>query len=173
MRNRIFSVAVAAALVAPVSVSAQSTVVLYGLVDVGYQSVRNYAATVSNKSGFGSGGARSSRLGARAAEDLGGGLTARAVIEFDVAGDTGQEGGNGMTGRQTFVGLAGKSWGEISLGRQTTHSYANVLLADGVAGGNSFQSFYTMEDQISPASNYMKYASPMLGGGFSFGAGWA
>ena len=173
MRNRVLSAAVAAALVAPVSVWAQSTVVLYGLVDVGYQNVSKYQAIATNKSGFGNGGARSSRLGARATEDLGGGLTARAVIEFDVAGDTGQEGGNGMTGRQTFVGLVGKSWGELSLGRQTTHSYANVLLADGIAGGNSFQSFYTMEDQISRASNYLKYASPILGGGFTFGAGWA
>jgi len=173
MRNRVLSAAVAAALVAPVSVSAQSTVVLYGLVDVAYQNVGNYAATVSNRSGFGSGGARSSRLGARATEDLGGGLTARAVIEFDIAGDTGQEGANGMTGRQTFVGLAAMRWGELSFGRQTTHSYINALLADGIAGGNSFQSFYTMEDQISRASNYLKYSSPIIGGGFTFGAGWA
>ena len=173
MRNRALSAAVAAALVAPVSVLAQSSVVLYGLVDVGYQNVGNYGATVSNRSGFSSGGARSSRLGARATEDLGGGLTARAVIEFDLAGDTGQEGSNGMTGRQTFVGLAGKSWGELSLGRQTTHSYVNVLLADGIAGGNSFQSFYTMEDQVTRASNYLKYSSPLVAGGFTFGAGWA
>src|SRR6185503_7429812 len=134
MRNRVLSAAVAAALVAPVSVSAQSTVVLYGLVDVAYQNVGNYAATVSNRSGFGNSGARSSRLGARATEDLGGGLSARAVIEFDIAGDTGQEGANGMTGRQTFVSLDSKSWGELSLGRQLTHSFGNVAMAEGIAG---------------------------------------
>ena len=133
MQKKILGAAVAAALVAPAAVWAQSTVVLYGLVDVGYQNVSKYQATATNKSGFGNGGARSSRLGARATEDLGGGLSARAVIEFDVAGDTGQEGGNGMTGRQTFVALDSKSWGELSLGRQLTHSFGNVALAEGVA----------------------------------------
>jgi len=175
MPNRILTTAVAAALVAPVAVWAQSTVVLYGLVDVGYQNVSKYTApgtSAGSKSGFGSGGARSSRLGARATEDLGGGLSARAVIEFDIQGDTGVTPAL-MTGRQTFVGLAGKSWGELSLGRQTTHSYVNVLLADGIAGGNSFQSFYGLEDQVTRASNYLKYSSPVIGGGFTFGAGWA
>jgi len=176
MQKKILTAAVAAAFLAPAAVMAQSTVVLYGLVDVGYQNVSKYSApgtSVSNKSGFGNSGARSSRLGARATEDLGGGLWAGAVIEFDIQGDTGAEGGNHMTGRQTFVSLASKSWGELSLGRQTTHSYINVLLADGIAASTSFQSFYTMEDQISRASNYLKYSSPKFGGGFTFGAGWA
>jgi predicted porin len=173
MQKKILTAAVAAALVAPAAVMAQSTVVLYGLVDVGYQNVSKYQGTATNKSGFGNSGARSSRLGARATEDLGGGLSARAVIEFDVAGDTGQEGANGMTGRQTFVSLDSKSWGELSLGRQLTHSFGNVAMAEGIAGANSFQSFYTMEDQVTRASNYLKYSSPLIGGGFTAGAGWA
>jgi predicted porin len=173
MQKKILTAAVAAALVAPAAVMAQSTVVLYGLVDVGYQNVSKYQGTATNKSGFGNSGARSSRLGARATEDLGGGLSARAVIEFDVAGDTGQEGANGMTGRQTFVSLDSKSWGELSLGRQLTHSFGNVAMAEGIAGANSFQSFYTMEDQVTRSSNYLKYSSPRIGGGFTFGAGWA
>jgi predicted porin len=173
MQKKILTAAVAAALVAPAAVMAQSTVVLYGLVDVGYQNVSKYQGTATNKSGFGNSGARSSRLGARATEDLGGGLSARAVIEFDIAGDTGQEGANGMTGRQTFVSLDSKSWGELSLGRQLTHSFGNVAMAEGIAGANSFQSFYTMEDQVTRASNYLKYSSPLIGGGFTAGAGWA
>lgn len=176
MQKKILTAAVAAALVAPAAVWAQSTVVLYGLVDVGYQNVSKYTApgtSAGSKSGFGNSGARSSRLGARATEDLGGGLSARAVIEFDVSGDTGQEGGNGMTGRQTFVSLDSKSWGELSLGRQLTHSFGNVAMAEGIAGANSFQSFYGMEDQITRASNYLKYSSPKFGGGFTAGIGWA
>jgi predicted porin len=173
MQKKILTAAVAAAFLAPAAVMAQSTVVLYGLVDVGYQNVSKYQATATNKSGFGNGGARSSRLGARATEDLGGGLSARAVIEFDITGDTGQEGGNGMTGRQTFVSLDSKSWGELSLGRQLTHSFGNVAMAEGIAGANSFQSFYQMEDQITRASNYLKYSSPLIGGGFTFGVGMA
>ena len=176
MQKKILTAAVAAALVAPAAVMAQSTVVLYGLVDVGYQNVSKYSApgtSVANKSGFGNGGARSSRLGARATEDLGGGLSARAVIEFDISGDTGQQGGNGMTGRQTFVSLDSKQWGELSLGRQLTHSFGNVAMAEGVAGANSFQSFYQIEDQVTRASNYLKYSSPKIGGGFTFGVGFA
>ena len=173
MQKKILGAAVAAALVAPAAVWAHSTVVLYGLVDVGYQNVSKYQATATNKSGFGNSGARSSRLGARATEDLGGGLSARAVIEFDIAGDTGQEGANGATGRQTFVALDSKSWGELSLGRQLTHSFGNVALAEGVAGANSFQSFYQIEDQVTRASNYLKYSSPRIGGGFTFGVGFA
>jgi predicted porin len=173
MQKKILTAAVASALLAPAAVMAQSTVVLYGLVDVGYQNVSKYQAVATNKSGFGNSGARSSRLGARATEDLGGGLSARAVIEFDISGDTGQEGANGMTGRQTFVSLDSKSWGELSLGRQLTHSFGNVAMAEGIAGANSFQSFYTLEDQITRASNYLKYSSPLIGGGFTFGAGWA
>ena len=46
-------------------------------------------------------------------------------------------------------------------------------MAEGIAGANSFQSFYTMEDQVTRASNYLKYSSPLIGGGFTFGAGWA
>ena len=173
MQKKILTAAVAAAFVAPAAAWAQSTVVLYGLVDVGYQNVSKYQATATNKSGFSSGGARSSRLGARATEDLGGGLSAGAVIEFDIQGDTGATSATGVTQRQTFVSLYNTNWGELSLGRQTTHSYTNVLLADGIAGGNSFQSFYTMEDQITRASNYVKYSSPLIGGGFTFGVGAA
>jgi len=173
MQKKILGAAVAAALVAPAAVWAQSTVVLYGLVDVGYQNVSKYQATATNKSGFGNSGARSSRLGARATEDLGGGLSARAVIEFDVQGDTGQEGTNGMTGRQTFVSLDSKSWGELSLGRQLTHVFGNDAMGEGIAGFNSFQSFGQMEDTVVRASNYLKYSSPLIGGGFTFGVGMA
>ena len=173
MQKKILTAAVAAAFLAPAAVMAQSTVVLYGLVDVGYQNVSKYTAGSLNKSGFGNSGARSSRLGARATEDLGGGLSARAVIEFDITGDTGGEGANHMTGRQTFVSLDSKSWGELSLGRQLTHSFGNVAMAEGIAGANSFQSFYQIEDQITRSSNYLKYSSPLIGGGFTFGVGAA
>ena len=173
MQKKILTAAVAAAFLAPAAVMAQSTVVLYGLVDVGYQNVSKYQATSTNKSGFANSGARSSRLGARATEDLGGGLSARAVIEFDVTADSGAEGSNQMTGRQTFVSLDSKSWGELSLGRQLTHSFGNVAMAEGIAGANSFQSFYGMEDQITRSSNYLKYSSPRIGGGFTFGVGMA
>ena len=173
MQKKILTAAVAAAFLAPAAVMAQSTVVLYGLVDVGYQNVSRYAAGSLNHSGFGSGGARSSRLGARATEDLGGGLSARAVIEFDIAGDTGATSAAGMTQRQTFVSLDSKSWGELSLGRQLTHSFGNVAMAEGIAGANSFQTFFGMEDQIVRSSNYLKYSSPVIGGGFTFGIGAA
>ena len=121
MQKKILTAAVAAAFLAPAAVMAQSTVVLYGLVDLNYQNVSRYNApgtSDGSKSGIANSGARSSRLGARATEDLGGGLSARAVIEFDITGDTGATSATGMTQRQTFVSLDSKSWGEFSVGRQ-------------------------------------------------------
>jgi predicted porin len=170
MQKKILTAAVAAAFLAPAAVMAQSTVVLYGLVDVNYQNVSKYQATATNKSGIANSGARSSRLGARATEDLGGGLSARAVIEFTITGDTGAA---TDTARQTFVSLDSKSWGEFSFGRQYTHSFGNVNMVEGQSGTNPFTSYYGMEDQITRSSNYFKYSSPLIGGGFTFGAGYA
>ncbi len=173
MQKKILTAAVAAALVAPAAVMAQSTVVLYGLVDGGYQNVSKYLApgtSDGSKSGIVNSQSRSSRLGARATEDLGGGLSARAVIEFTITPDTGAA---TDTARQTFVSLNSKSWGELSLGRQLTHAFGNANIGEGQSGTNPFTSYYGMQDQQTRSSNYLKYSSPLVGGGFTFGAGWA
>jgi predicted porin len=171
MQKKLLTAAVAAALATPFAAQAQAT--LFGIVDVGYQNVSKYAPGANNKSAFGNSGWKSSRLGVRGAENLGGGLQAIYHIEFDIQGDTGATPGAGMTQRATYVGLANeKSWGTISLGRQLTHNFHVTSLAEGTAGHNGFGTYYGMEDMTTRASNYAKYSSPNWGG-FTVGIGWA
>ncbi len=59
-----------------------------------------------------------SRLGFKAAQDLGGGLTAKAQLEMGLAADTGALNQGGLIfGRQVFLGVWGKDW-SVSAGRQ-------------------------------------------------------
>jgi len=170
MQKKLLTAAVSLALAAPAAAFAQAT--LYGIVDVGYQNVSGYAPGDSNSAAVMHNGQKSSRLGARVSEDLGGGLSARAVIEFDITSDTGATSAAGMTQRQTLVALDSKSWGELVLGRQLTHIFTSVAMVEGASGVNGFQSMYGMTDTQTRSSNYIKYASPNFQG-FTFGAGWA
>lgn len=172
MQKKLLTAAVTAALAAPAVAFAQAAT-LYGIVDVNYQNVSKYApAGVNNKSGIGHNGQKSSRLGARVSEDLGGGLSARAVIEFDIVADTGATSAAGMTQRQTLVSLDSKSWGELALGRQLTHHFNTVAMVEGYSGVNGFQTMYGLTDTQTRSSNYVKYVTPNFSG-FTLGAGWA
>jgi general bacterial porin, GBP family len=127
----------AAALLAAGAAQAQSTVTLYGLLDLGLNQY---------KAGSNSGGAsvwklndgvvnglNGSRWGIRVSEDLGGGLKANAVAESGLSADTGALGQGGLAfGRQVFVGLSQASLGELRVGRQ-------YILSDSTMGmGNPF-----------------------------------
>jgi GBP family porin len=111
---------------------AQSSVTLYGLLDL---AVNHYKA--GSASGAGNvwkmndgtvNGLNGSRWGVRVSEDLGGGLKANAVLESGLAADTGALGQGGLAfGRQVFVGLSHTALGELRLGRQ-------YVLSDSVMG---------------------------------------
>ncbi len=142
----------AAALLAAGTAQAQSSVVLYGLVDL---AVDHYKA--GSASGAGNvwklndgvvNGLNGSRWGVRVAEDLGGGLKANAVLEGGLSADTGALGQGGLAfGRQVFVGLSQASLGELRLGRQyilsdsvmgLTNPYGNASVANqGTASTNA------------------------------------
>lgn len=66
-----------------------------------------------------SGNLQGSRWGLRTIEDLGGGLSAAAVLEsgFSVATGALGEGGEGF-GRQAYVGISSARYGTVTLGRQ-------------------------------------------------------
>lgn len=114
-----------AAVAATGAAFAQSSVTIYGKVDVSLEKVTGADATMGDIHG--------SRLGFRGAEDLGGGLQAKFHIEHRFRPDTGADatfnpgGTNATTGVVTpasstmwnglsTVGLAG-SFGEVRLGR--------------------------------------------------------
>jgi len=118
---------------------AQSSVTVYGILDVGFQGVTSRGPlsssvtsnTNQNITRFSGEGAEStSRLGFRGTEDLGGGTSAFFTAEFALSPTdvtlSGQ-GGNGLANRQTFVGLKKNGIGQAAIGMQ----YSPVHLAVG------------------------------------------
>jgi len=93
--------------------SAQSSVTLFGLVDVGVRQVKGAAGTVNTLS---SDGRSSSRLGVRGVEDLGGGLKASFWLEGALSPDAGSVDASRFWGRRATVSLSG-AFGEVRLGR--------------------------------------------------------
>jgi len=129
--------ATAALLACSGSAFAQSSVTLYGVVDVNIEYANHLGAvpTAANQFNRGpsndvyrmnSGGYSGSRWGIRGTEDLGGGLRALFVLENGFNVDTGtlQQGGR-LFGRQAFVAVQKDGIGQLSLGRQ----YASMFEA--------------------------------------------
>jgi predicted porin len=166
MKKKLLAVAVVGALASPAAF-AQT---LYGIVDLGYQNNKHATGDV-NKDFIHQGQHSGSRLGVRGSEDLAMGTYALYQIEFDIAADNGTTPANGMTNRLTIVGLGSKAWGELTLGRQYTHTFHTFAVGQ-AAGYGSFGSPFTWTGFIpSRASNSVKYSSPVMGG-FSVGAIW-
>ena len=109
--------------------SAQSSVTMFGIVDLNVMTVDNNDRTYS----MGSSGLASSRLGFRGVEDLGGGMKASFWLEMGLNADTGKSAeawGNGGADNQLFfnrrstVSLS-NAWGELRLGRDYTPTFWN------------------------------------------------
>lgn len=149
--------------------SAQSSVTLYGLLDVSLTSDKtdNGDSTKNMTSGALNG----SRWGLRGVEDLGGGLAATFTLESGYNADTGVGSADGLFNRTSLIGLQG-GFGAVTLGRSLT-------LNDDVRGA------FVMErtrfdpsdkvwaeggnDYVGRFSNRIRYLSPSFGG-FQAGA---
>jgi predicted porin len=105
--------------------SAQSSVTLFGIVDVSMRNVKNGSNSLKSLSTDGMG---SSRLGFRGVEDIGGGLRASFWLEGSLAADTGNATGQNWQRRST-VSLTG-GFGEIRLGRDYTPDFWNHTVFD-------------------------------------------
>ena len=113
---------------------AQSSVTVYGILDVGYiggnqrglPAAAGGATSKSNYNNIGSSAESTSRLGFRGTEDLGGGLSAFFTIE------TGLQPTNAtvstFNNRQTFVGLSKKGIGSIAFGTQYTPIHTAIAI---------------------------------------------
>jgi len=111
MKKKLISLAVAGALAAPMVASAQGTnVTPFGSVQAEYATV-NYDKQ-SSQALIGDDTGRS-RFGAHITEQLGGGLKAKARVEYGF--NTGS--GNLGVARERWVGLANDNWGELKFGR--------------------------------------------------------
>jgi predicted porin len=112
--------ALALALIAPAAF-AQSSVTVYGIVDLGGSYIKGAATTIRETS---AGGLAGSRLGFKGTEDLGGGTYADFVLEGGLNVDTGSSAqGGALFGRQAFGALRNASFGSLSAGRQYSSLY--------------------------------------------------
>jgi len=127
MKKSLFALAAVTAFAG--AAQAQSSVTVYGILDVGFtgrtetlSTGRNQVKT--NSTAFnGTGNETTSRLGFRGTEDLGGGTSAFFTAEFQLYPTDGRLSGNtngGLLNRQTFVGLAQKGIGRAAIGTQYT-----------------------------------------------------
>jgi predicted porin len=159
--------------------SAQSTVTLYGLVDLSVQRVKSgdlspNAGKSLTKLADGVEWGPGSRWGLRVSEDLGSGLKANVVLESGFSADTGSstQGGR-LFGRQAFVSLASAAAGEVRLGRQYTLNDETVAL-NNPFGNTMFLHTgvkYTVTGGTVPLfidspriDNAIQYISPSFGG---------
>lgn len=175
MKKSLLAVAVAAAL--PAAAFAQSSVTLYGIVDLGLTRTDNgVASNIKVDSGMLS----SSRFGLRGAEDLGGGLKAIFNIEGGMNNDdgSGKAGGGLDFTRRSVVGLNG-GFGEVRLGRDYTPAFLMAGSWDPLGYGHYGNMLnYTVGSNGAGLggtsvrfSNAIFYDSPSFGG-FKIGAAY-
>jgi predicted porin len=112
---------------------AQSSVTVYGILDVGFVG-NNYTGTGTSTttkqttSGFGQSSEAPSRLGFKGSEDLGGGTSAFFTIETGINPESSTV--SAFNNRQTFVGIKQRGIGEFAIGTQYTPIYNSITLTD-------------------------------------------
>jgi predicted porin len=137
---------------------AQSSVTLYGIVDVVIHKDKDEATKLT------SGGLSGSRLGFSGTEDLGGGLSAVFKLEGGLAVDTGTPDALKFN-RESYVGLAG-GFGEVRFGKNWT-AYDDIAfntnpVFDSVFAPTNIWNAYALYD--GNPNNGIKYVSPEFGG---------
>jgi predicted porin len=113
--------------------SAQSSVTIYGILDVGYigknmKGTPSTATNTLNSNQFGQGAESPGRLGFRGVEDLGGGTSAFFTIETGLQPTSSTL--STFNNRQTFVGIAQKGLGNVAIGTQYTPIHKAVAQTD-------------------------------------------
>jgi predicted porin len=117
-RSSLAKACAAALMVCAGGALAQSAVTVFGVVDLAVRWVDNDDSQYQ----LASGGLQASRLGIRAAEDLGGGLTAGIWLEGELLPDNGNASGFSWARRST-ASLVSSSLGELRLGRDRVPTY--------------------------------------------------
>lgn len=163
MKKSLFAVAAATAFAG--AAQAQSSVTVYGILDVGYtggtvrsQSLRD-APVTTNTARISNSMESGSRLGFRGNEDLGGGTSAQFVFEVGIqpAGNAGTnpDGAAGSAAgsstwapnvRQAFVGLSQKGMGQVRIGTQ------NTLFWEQAGSNTAGQLVQTLGSMLAPTT---------------------
>jgi predicted porin len=126
---------------------AQSSVTVYGILDVGYAGGSTRLSDTANVASkgyqngslkqtvnqFGQSAEQTSRLGFKGVEDLGGGTSAFFTAEFALTPQDQLSSGNtsgGLNNRQTFVGLKKNGLGQTAIGLQYTPVFNAAAATD-------------------------------------------
>lgn len=175
----------ALALASSGAVHAQSSVTVFGVMDLGIQSTNGVGG--GSVKALSNGGLSTSRLGFRGTEDLGGGLRAGFWLEGSLNPDTGtgrasntnnQTNGAGVAGpltfdRMSYVSLSHATLGEVRLGRDFIPTHYNSIYfdpfnANGVAraGNLTFAGPGTgpLPTAITGSNTVSYWLPPQLGG---------
>jgi predicted porin len=123
---------------------AQSSVTVYGIMDVGPKTATTTINNLSNNTDNTNGGnLSSSRIGFTGSEDLGGGNRAIFTAEFgakmtDSSFSGSSNGANSSTfdNRQSFVGISSNTLGTLKMGRQYSLSHVTISNTDTTGGNN-------------------------------------
>lgn len=184
------SLVVLAVLAASGASFAQSSVSVYGLLDIWGGTLKNelgVAVLAGDKSVFGvegaaavgsltqtvlaSGGVNTSRWGLKGSEDLGGGLKANFQLEQGFALDSGAAGTSTSKtvsqafDRQSWVGLSG-GFGEVQLGK-TWSAYDDVSGASDAVFDSALAPMnhvFASTGYTDRLTNSLKYVTPTVGG---------
>jgi general bacterial porin, GBP family len=159
--------------------SAQSSVTLYGIVDVDYQYTDFKRDGASSINGINGGHQAGSRLGFRGSEALGGGLNAVFTLEAGYNPDLGTSGQGGrLFGRQIWAGLQG-NFGTLVLGRiptfsSGTGSFDMIGDMDPFITGYGIAGFQSSAQSVNATrnDNSIMYRTPNFAG-FQAGLGYS
>jgi predicted porin len=151
MKKSLFAIAAVTAFAG--AAQAQSSVTVYGILDVGYigGNVRGATGNASAKgtySNIGSSAESTSRLGFRGTEDLGGGMSAFFTLETGIQPTNATA--STFNNRQTFVGLRDKAIGAVSFGTQYTPIHTAIAVT---SAGQQNNMVGDVIYPIAPANN--------------------
>jgi predicted porin len=166
---------------------AQSSVQVYGLMDIGISETKTTVSgsdvasengTIKrSNTGNGDGGLATSRLGFQGTEDLGGGNKAGFRLEYDLV-DAGT-GGQAFGARESWLNLTNAKLGELKVGRQATLSHSNIVAFSAGMANNTVGALYSAgtgaADSAAPNAASIRphvvfqdravtYVSPSFGG---------
>jgi predicted porin len=164
MKKSFLAVALTSAVAAPAF--AQSSVTLYGIIDVGITYTNNSAG--NSRWQEQSGVLQGSRWGLKGIEDLGGGTQVIFQLESGFSPNNGNLGQGGrLFGRQAYVGLSNEKYGTVTLGRQydPVVDMAQETTFNGQWGALfSHPSDIDNTDNGFRVNNAVKYVSPVFHG---------
>jgi len=144
MKKSLFAIAAVTAFAG--AAQAQSSVTVYGILDVGFTGADSKSLPTAagqqqvkrTSAQFGQSAETTSRLGFKGTEDLGGGASAFFTAEFQLypqsgtlsSDSSGVTSGTGLVNRQTFVGLKKAGLGQAAIGTQYTPIFQTVAATD-------------------------------------------